>query len=197
MTSRPLLPQQWEAPQLVVQDSTLAEVPALQAISHACNYVNEWTGWKVEDHPGGGMLATYTEGDLPPNGTKELFRLQSIRLRDTGQLIGYLKAYHGFPTPDTFFVTDLTIDPRFQGQGYGQAFVRGLSDAVRRCGAYAQMRLIADLKNWPALRFWVQSGFERIVSVLGDKVYSAEASACMILEKRFVSHSCRIGAKPV
>jgi ribosomal protein S18 acetylase RimI-like enzyme len=183
-----LLPRAWETPRLAIEDSTRDEVPGLQEVCDACRYIEEWSGWKAEEHPGETMLSVFTDGELPPNGSKELFRLQSIRLRDTRQLIGFLEAYHGFPTPDTFWILYLAIHPRAQGQGYGQELVRALSQVLKRTGTYARIRLIVDLKNWPALRFWVQSGFDRIVNVQGDKVHSAETFACIVVEKPLVSH---------
>jgi ribosomal protein S18 acetylase RimI-like enzyme len=178
-----MLPAEWQTERLIVRDSVLDELPGLEAVVEACSYIHEWTGYRPEDHPGDSLRSALTVGDLPPNGSKEFYRMQSIRLRDTGHLIGWLAGYHGWPAADTFFVTYLMIDPQFQSQGYGRELAREWSDLVVRLGAYARMRLLAALKNWPALRFWMRAGFDRIVDYKGDKRHSAETYAYLMLEK--------------
>ena len=178
-----LLPHKWETQRLTVEDSTRDEVPELQEVADACRYIEEWTGWRIGDHPEATMPSVFTDGELPPNGCRDCFKLQSIHLRDTRQVIGFLEAYHGFPMADTFWVHYLAIHPRYQGQGYGQDFVQGLGETIRGLRAYTGMELTADLKNWPALRFWVQAGSDRIANVQGDKVYSAETFAHLTLQK--------------
>lgn len=129
------------------------------------------------------MRSALTEGALPPNGSKECFRLQSIRLRHTGRLIGFLAAYHGFPSPDTFWVNVLAFHPRFQDKGYGKELMNRLSDVVRELETYTRMRTCVNLKNWPSLRLCVREGFDKIVHIAGDKVLSGEAESHIILEK--------------
>jgi ribosomal protein S18 acetylase RimI-like enzyme len=180
-----LMPYTWETGQLHAADSTPDEIPEIQEICNACSYIHEWTGWKTEDHPGATMLSVFTDGELPPNGSKDFFRLQSVRLRDTGQMIGFLEAYHGFPTPDTFWAVYLAIHPRFQGKGFGQELIHELSDIVRQL-KYTRIRLVASLKNWPALRFWIKEGFDKIADMQGDKLYSEKTFADFILEKSLV-----------
>ena len=180
---RPLLPSQWETERLSIRDSALDELPELEVVSEACSYVNEWTGWRSEEHPGESLSAALTDGVLPPGGSKQFYRIQSIRLRDTERVIGFLAGYHGWPTTDTFFVTEVMIHPEFQGQGYGRELARELCDLVGTLGAYTRIRLLAALKNWPALRFWMRAGFDRLVDYQGDKRYSAETFAYLMLEK--------------
>jgi len=43
--------------------------------------------------------------------------------------------------------------------------------------------LVVDIKNWSAMRFWVQEGFDKIIEMVGDKVISEETFAHLILEK--------------
>ena len=58
-----------------------------------------------------------------------------------------------------------------------------MSDVVVGLGTFRRMRLCVSLKNWPGLRFWTQVGFQTIVKVAGDKVYSEAAFGYLILEK--------------
>jgi ribosomal protein S18 acetylase RimI-like enzyme len=177
-----LIPGEWATARLAVRDSTLDDVPALECIYEAVPLVRDWMGAAEEGQQARTMRSALIEGALPPHGTLERFRLQSIRLADTGQVIGFLGVYHGFPEEDILWITVLAFDPAFQHMGYGQELVRGLGDVVKQLGTYTRMRLFASLKNWPALRFWTQAGFDQIVVIAGDKVYSAEADAHVMLE---------------
>jgi GNAT superfamily N-acetyltransferase len=183
-----MIPNQWETQQLKIEDSVLADVPDLDNIYAACAYMEEWSGWKQEDHfdhPEQSTLSFITEGELPPNGSKEFWRVQSLLLSDTGQTIGFLAIYHGFPTANTVWINYLFIHPDFQGKGYGQELVCGLSDKVKSLG-FSTMRTLVDVKNWPALRFWVQQGFDKIIQYHGDKIISEKTFAHLTLEKLFV-----------
>ena len=181
-----LIPNQWETQHLKIEDSLLADIPDLDKIFAACAYMEEWSGWKSEPGSAKSMLPMLTEGELPPNGSKEFFRLQSLRLSGTGQMIGFLALYHGFPTANFVWIGYLFIHPDFQGKGYGQELVCGLSDKVKSLG-YSGMRTLVDVKNWPALRFWVQGGFDKIIQYHGDKILSENTFAHLTLEKMFVS----------
>jgi ribosomal protein S18 acetylase RimI-like enzyme len=181
-----IIPNQWETQHLVVKDSILDDLPELDHILTVCAYIEEWSGWESEPGSKKSMLPMLTEGELPPDGSKEFFRLQSVRLRDTGQMIGFLEMYHGFPTENICWITHLAINPEFQGKGYGQELVGSLSDNLKSLG-YTAMRLLVDVKNWPALRFWSQMGFDKIIQYLGDKILSEKTFAHLILEKTLVS----------
>jgi len=106
-----LLPEKWSTRQLVVSDSVQVDIPAIQEVCDSCSYINQWTGWKPEDHPG------------------------------------------------------MTMENEIN---------------------YSSIRLVVALKNWPALRFWVKNGFNRIIEMHGDPVFSASSFADFILEKRLV-----------
>ncbi len=178
-----LLPGKWETERFTIEDSTLDEVQALQQINDDVPQTRGWTCVRGEDEPEYPMLSALKEGVLPPGGSKELFRLQSVRMRDKNQLIGFLGVYHGFPQEDIFWINTLTIHPSFQGKGYGPELMIGLSDVVKRLGSYSRMRTFVPLKNWPSLRLCVKVGLDKMVMIVGDKVHSNEAEAHVMLEK--------------
>ena len=185
----PMISTQWETQRLTLKDSVLSDLPELDQILVACSYIEEWSGWRYQ-HPEAqfekSMRPLLMEGEIPPNGSKEFFRLQSIRLSDAAPIIGFLAIYHGFPTADIVWILYLFIHPDFQGKGYGQELARGLSDQLR-CLGFTGMRLVVDVKNWPAMRFWVQDGFDKIIEMLGDKTISEKTFAHLILEKSLTS----------
>jgi len=181
-----LIPHEWVTAHLTVRDSASDDVPALQRIYEAVPQVRGWMGAIGEGEPERAMRSALAEGALPPNGSRERFRLQSIRLADTGHMIGFLGVYHGFPEADVLWVTVLAFHPEVQHMGYGQELMRGLDAIVKQLGTYTRMRLYASLKNWPGLRFWTQAGFDKVVVIAGDKVYSDEADAHVMLERSLV-----------
>ncbi len=107
-----------------------------------------------------------TNGDLPPNGQKDNYRLQTITRRDTSEVIGYLSVYHGHPTPDTFYIASLFIRQDCQKKGFGSELVNQLPllPALRD---YPTHRLVVTVRNWKAVRFWVRHGFTTIAQVIG------------------------------
>jgi ribosomal protein S18 acetylase RimI-like enzyme len=175
-----LLPARWATALLAVEDSRQEDVPELQEALDACSYIKPWTG-EAEDREES-MQSALDGGDLPPNGSKEFFRLQSVRLKETGELVGFLDLYHGYPTADIFWVGLLIIAPKFQKAGYGKELVCGLKETLRKLGGFRVMQLGVALKNWPAIRFWTRVGFDRIVAIKGDEVHSETAFAFMTLE---------------
>ena len=185
------LPHKWETRQLELKDSTLDEAQELQQVNDTFPVLRGWTDVKVEGESVDSMLLVLTEGTLPPNGSKEFSRLQSIRLSHTNQLIGFLGMYHGFPSADVFWLNVLAIRPGFQGKGYGRELVRGLSDEVRQLGTFTRMQMFVSLKHWLALHFWSQEGFDKIVRIAGDKVLADTTHAHVMLEKSLVESKGR------
>ncbi len=176
------LPSQWTTQRLRMKDSTPDDVPELQKIYDACAYTEEWTGLTADEaeQP---ILSALLGRDLPPYGSPEFSRLQSVELNGTSQTIGYLQMYHGYPTADVFWVATIAIHPHFQGMQYGQELVCGLIREVGELRDFGRIRLGVALKNWPALRFWTQAGFDKIVGIKGDKIHSDKTFAFVILEK--------------
>jgi diamine N-acetyltransferase len=182
-----LLPDHWETSRLTVGDGRMLDLPELQAAYQACAYIESWTGLSSES--GDPIRSALVDGDLPPGGSKEFFRLQSVRSKETGRLVGFLEMYHGYPTAEVFWVGLLVIPPEFQKNGYGRELTDGLKEMLRNLGGYRVIRLGVALKNWPAIRFWVQVGFDRIITVNGDDLYSDKTFAFLVLESSLAARS--------
>ena len=175
-----LLPSRWQTERLTVHDSTLDEAQELQQINDLLPSIHGWTGAEVDGESVDRMQSVLVDGVPPPNGSKDLFRLQSIRLRSTGQLIGFQGTYHGFPDAQTLWMIVIAIHPSFQRQGYGSEVMGGLSSLARQMGTFTRMRGFICLENLASLRFHVGVGFDKIVTVAEDARYR---EAHILLEK--------------
>ena len=101
-------------------------------------------------------------------------------------MIGYFHLQHyssRLPQPATAFISMFVIHPEFQGKRFAQEVVEGLSEQLAGYG-YIAIWLAVYLKNWAAIRFWLQQGFNRIIEYDGAKQFSETAQASLTLEKR-------------
>lgn len=171
-----------------MEDSTLDEVPELQRINDVVPQTEGWMQGEGHDNAECSMLLVLQEGVLPPtpDRSKEYFRLQSVRLGSSGELIGFLAVYHGFPNDDIFWINAVIFQPKFQGQGYGPELLIRLSEIVSQLGGYTRMRTYVELTNWPSLRLCVKAGLDKMVEIVGDKVHTDKAEAHVLLEKTLV-----------
>ena len=101
---RPLLPCKWNTERLRLSDSTFDEALLLQQINDAVPQTRDCMRVEGQEIGHNSMISVLNEGYLPPIPTKskDYFRLQSIRLDRSNELIGLLAVYHGFPNDDIF-----------------------------------------------------------------------------------------------
>lgn len=173
-----LIPESGDTSRLVIRDSIIEECDKLQEINEASDYIEKWVGWKT---PRDYALKTLTEGNLPPDGKMEFFRMKSICLKATGEIIGVTELYHGYPDIDALCIGWLFIHPGYQKHGYAKEALSYIAEEAAKAG-FARIRLGVHLKNWPALRFWHKEGFNRIADIVGDEEHSEAANATVILE---------------
>lgn len=182
-----LIPDKWQTERLFVRDSLLDDIQQLQRIYDAVPQIHGWTQEPGEEEPEQPMLSALYDGVLPPQGgVKELFRLQSIYLKNTDDIVGFIAMYHGFPQPDTFWINCLVFHPDYQGKGYGSELITRWSKLVKESGGYTRMESFVNLKNWPSLRLCTKAGFNKIVKIVGDKVHTDKAEAYLLLEKSWM-----------
>jgi diamine N-acetyltransferase len=181
---REYLPPEWTTERIRIRDSKLADVPRLTALFNACHYVAPWdpTFQLVAESE----LAELVTKSLSTTGETAAFRLQYLESVDGRTPIGYFHVQHhspNLPQADTAFISMFVIHPDHQGQRYGQEVAAGLARQLAERG-YVAVWLEVYLKNWPALRFWLQQGFDKIIEYDGDKQFSQSAQATLVLEKR-------------
>lgn len=102
---------------------------------------------------------------LPPNGSRERSRTFAIRTHASREVAGVLGYYVGHPAPDTLYVSELFLRPRWQGMGLGREVMHALEQRAAGAGV-RELRLGVDPDNWGALRFWVRMGYDRITKLV-------------------------------
>ncbi|ETT41898.1 GNAT family N-acetyltransferase [Paenibacillus sp. FSL H7-689] len=65
---------------------------------------------------------------------------------------------------------------RYLHQWDGQELIQALTRHFSELG-YKEIRINVALKNWPALRFWIKSGFNQISRIYGDLQHSEDTFA--------------------
>ena len=172
-------PSEGQTDRLIIRNSVLEECETLQLVNEASDYIETWVGWKT---PSNYAFVTVTEGNLPPEGKKEQFYAKSICVKQTNEIIGALELYNGYPTPEVLWIGWLFILPKYQRAGYAKEVVNYICAEAKQAG-FEKVRLGVHLKNWPALRFWHAMGFDKIIKIAGDEVYSETTFASAVLEK--------------
>jgi diamine N-acetyltransferase len=174
-----IISSKWDTERLVIKDLLEEEIETIQKLYEQGSYIHKWDGLTLDrDY----AYQCFTVGDLPPNGIKDNFKIQVIRIKDTENIVGLLTSYHGFPKEKTFYINYLYIDQKYQKQGFGQEVIRGLLDLLKK-NDYVEVRANVALKNWSALRFWTKLGLNKINGIFGDKDLSSENYADVELIK--------------
>lgn len=178
------LAPEWFTERVHIKDSKIEDVPLLTGIFNACHYVEQWdpTFYLVE----AAEIKQLVEKSLSETGENKGFRLQCLEVKESDKMIGYFHLQHyspRLPQPATAFISMFVIHPEFQGKRFAQEIVAGLSEQLAGHG-YMAIWLSVYLKNWAALRFWLQQGFNKIIEYDGDKLFSETAQASLTLEKR-------------
>lgn len=176
-----LLPSCWTTPRLQIEDASPTEIPCLHTIFNACAYVEPWDPTfrlvAVDE------LSLVVAQSLANDDYNRRFKLQCVHDRVNCQPVGYFHMFYGMPQPDTIWLSMFCIHPDYQRLAYGHEIVEGLSDRLSLLG-YAAIWLRVYLKNWPALRFWIDQGFTTIIEFEGDPVLTPDGHASLKLEKR-------------
>lgn len=162
------IPKVWNTKNLTISDLVEYEVPIVQEIYQTSTYMNEWDGQKYDpDH----IRKCLVEGNLPPGGKFENYRIQTIKTTESQTPIGLLSLYHGYPTEQSLYLEFLYIHKNIQKQGFGQELIKEFSLLISSLG-YKEIRINVSTKNWPALRYWIKSGFDKVNGIYGDLHYS-------------------------
>jgi ribosomal protein S18 acetylase RimI-like enzyme len=179
------LPQVWETDRLSVRDATMADVPYLRNVFNACSYVGEWDSTFYEETEEAFIHLVSKSLGLNPTD-REIFKMQSVTLRGMENIIGYFHLYHDAPMPRKVWISMFVVHPHFQKNRFGSELAYGIWNQFKQMGEYEAIWLKVCLKNWPALRFWIDMGWQTIVHYEGDTVLAEDTSASIVLEKKLI-----------
>ena len=174
--------QYLETERLIIATSLVHECAVLQAVCDSWCDKMEFEGSAFEPNY---IQKCFSEGDLPPieNASKSSYRLLTIKLKDTQTTIGFSDLYFGYPNDKTAWISIFMIHNNYRKNGYAQEAIKMIADECKKQG-FSEMGIAVYLKNWRALRFWSQAGFNNVVGINGDKDYSPNAYARIELSMR-------------
>lgn len=173
------IPSTWETKRLTIKDLIEDEIIPVQQLYEQGSEIHNWDGRSLDKEF---VHRCFTVGNLPPNGTKERFKIQVIRLKSTGIRLGLLISYHGYPLPEIFYINYLYINNEYHKLGYGQEVVNELLRLLQHA-KYNEVRANVAIKNWPALRFWTKLGLNTINGIFGDEEHGVNQYADIELIK--------------
>lgn len=118
------------------------------------------------------ILEEFSGERLPPGGKKELHRLQTMCETASGDIIGYLISYHGYPDRETFWIACLAVRPAFQRRKFGREIVERLIEKVKELGRYSKIGIGVGVGNDPAMKFWSSCGFTNVIKTVKHEKHS-------------------------
>lgn len=175
---------QFNTEELFIRKASEADLEQLDLVRESIKYIANWMSIKADELDGTIKHRFYNGWDLPPNYSNEAYQLLTIE-KQNGSIIGYLALTHKYPDANCIWVSMLAINPSYQGKNYGKQVVLELINYLKNNPIlnYKKIALSVDLKNWPAVNFWISAGFKDIVKYLGDKTYSDKNFAKIVLER--------------
>lgn len=176
-----ILPETGDTQRLIIKNALMEEGPVLQKIGESWDDKEFIEGEPFESDY---IHKCLTTGDLPPipGAAKENYRLKSIQLKESGEVIGFFDLYYGYPAPGTIWISLFVMDKGQRKQGYAQEAIEWITRESGRTN-YNKIGIGVHLKNWRGLRFWIKSGFNQAFAVYGDETYSENTFALIGLEK--------------
>jgi ribosomal protein S18 acetylase RimI-like enzyme len=178
-----VLPKNWRTERLLVRDATMQDVPHLRSVFNACSYVGEWDN-KFYEETEEAFIQLVSKSLKLNHSAEEIFKMQCVLLPGREDIIGSFHLYHNSPMPRRVWISMFVVHPHFQKNRYGSELAYGIWDQIRQLGEYEAIWLKVGLKNWPALRFWIEMGWQTIVHYEGDTVHSDDTMASVVLEKK-------------
>lgn len=161
--------------------SVMQECETLQQICDNWIEKQEIEGYSFENDY---IYKCLTSGDLPPveNANKDSYQLISVYSTETNELVGFTDIYYGYPDDLTAWISILIIAKEHRNKGFAQEVISLLSTRCKNEG-FKKLGIGVYLNNWRALRFWTKAGFNTITGIKGEKDYSTDGFARIMLEK--------------
>lgn len=164
---------------LIIHHASIRDCDILKKICDSWNEQKVVEGHVTNDNY---FFECMNNGDLPPGGIKENYSLMLIKLRANSVIVGYFDLYHGYPVFDTLWISIFVVDKNYRNRGIGKEAIGAIFKYAIDCG-WSKIGIGVYLKNWSALRFWISLGFDKILSIYGDKEYSVDTFSLIGLQK--------------
>jgi ribosomal protein S18 acetylase RimI-like enzyme len=162
-----------------IRDTVTADIEAIQKVCDACAYIDQWAD--RQNIPDQTIGEQFKKSITEFNHDTGIVRLYTV-LRQQ-EVIGYLKLLYSYPDAGSVWIAAFEIDPPFQHQGIGGEIIQALLSHLSAEKKFKRVFLAVDIKNWPALGFWIKQGFDKIERMYGDKVYAADAFSSLVLSR--------------
>jgi len=147
----------------------------LQELINSIIYITKFNGypedWSAEE--------AITNPEFPPNGKKENVRLECV-YNENNEMINFCEYYID---NKTIFLGGFYIKQNQQKNGLGKIILNMYENKWKIDKKYNRIILNVDIKNWVAIRFWFNNGYNKIIKWIGDLEYSDTAYAMLRLEK--------------
>lgn len=174
-----IIKSRWESERLLIGDLNSQEIDEVQELYKTSSDISLWGEEPEAEY----IRHCFLEGDLPPNGIKKNYKIQTIKMNtESNDLIGLISIYFGYPNENIAYISFLCIGNLYKSLGYGQEIINQLTDELRKL-EYKEIRINVSLKNWSALRFWILLGFDKINGIYGDKEYKDNTIANLELSR--------------
>ena len=112
---------------------------------------------QVYGHPPGPAEATSVYSVLP-DGVETYDTKILLAVIKESRMVGVIDAVRDWPSPGTWAVGLLLLEPGVRGRGLGTVVLERLEDRAAAEGA-AQLRVGVQVANEGGLRFWQRNGF--------------------------------------
>ncbi len=161
-----------------LMDVTRENAARFQGVLESIDYITEYSGYEK-----GTMSAVGDFDEALPAGwaADKNKRTGLVRIADDAA-VAWVKYYEGAPAADTIFLGELFVDRDVHGHGIGKELLACLESDWKARG-FKNVVLNVDVKNWKALRFWINNGYRHIDRYMGDPEYSANTYAMLRLSK--------------
>ena len=148
----------------------------LQELINSIIYITKFSGysgnWSAEE--------AITNPELPANGKKENVRLECV-YDENNEMVNFCEYYID---NETIFLGGFYIKQNKQKNGLGKIILNMYENKWKTDKKYSRIILNVDIKNWTAIRFWVNNGYNKIIKWIGDFEYSDTTYAMLRLEKQ-------------
>lgn len=171
----------FETSRLLISDATFEDERKLQEICFT---------WKDKEFVDGDPFPTdyikncLLNGDLPPiqDASLDKYRLKKVVLKETNEVVGFFDLYYGFPSVNHVYLSIFVIDAKNQKMHFGKEVVEGIiAEGIK--SSFEKIAIGVQLKNWKALKFWINVGFKSIMGYYGSSTLSDDNFAVLGLEK--------------